>query len=132
MYDVQKLEGAKVNDIYVDASHESIALYTDKGTFYLDAYGDCCSHSWYEHISGVDALKGQVIRSVQEIGLGEVMPRAETEYQEYVQAYSIKFTTDKGYFEIEMRNSSNGYYGGYVNLEEGDRATTMTELTEDF
>jgi len=36
--------------------------------------------------------------------------------QEVDEVDFITFVTDKGYFDIEFRNSSNGYYGGSMDL----------------
>ena len=35
---------------------------------------------------------------------------------EYIQYYGLKITTNKSRCTIDYRNSSNGYYGGYLDL----------------
>lgn len=109
---------------------------SDNLTFYIkgnkplsfSAEGDCCSSSWFEHISGLDYLLGATVKDVQEISMGEI-PEAELVGRDVVQNYGWRFITDKGYFEIEIRNESNGYYGGYVNLSS---SIYTKEIKEDF
>lgn len=91
--------------------------------------GDCCSESWIEHTSGVKELIGSVITGVDEKNLGS----ADGTRQEYDQKYSAIFKLDPpGLFEIEYRNSSNGYYGGNIELRYDRADSEMSALTEDL
>lgn len=109
------LIGKKVLSIYGDKN--SFAIETDQGSYTFDAYGDCCSVSWFENISGIDNLVGHTVLSVRTDDLPS--PESSEESYECIQAYGWTVTTDKGYFQIEMRNSSNGYYGGSIEVSEG-------------
>lgn len=107
---------------------------SDGGSEVFYTAGDCCSTSWIEHLSGVQALLGHKITGGSETSLGE-LPRQDN--WEVIKAYKTTLTTEKGSFEIEYRNSSNGYYGGTlefikpeshdVYLEDG-----MFQVLEDF
>lgn len=79
-----------------------------------EAEGDCCSSSWIEHIEGVENLTGQTILSASAVN-GPV----EEDHPEYecLRTYFYKLVTTAGYLDIDMRNSSNGYYGGSLTSE---------------
>ncbi len=94
-----------------------------------EAEGDCCSYSWFEHISGVDLINsdGGVVTEIREKLLDPPSADEELGY-DCLQNYGWTVVTDRGYFDIEMRNSSNGYYGGWpefrtYNKEIGKRLT---------
>lgn len=86
----------------------------------LYAKGSCCSSSWFEQISGEEALApGAVVKKIEFIQLKDVIDNREVEDKwDYIQFYGVKFVTNKGYADVDMRNSSNGYYGGYITLGE--------------
>jgi len=82
----------------------------------LFAVGECCSHSWFEQISGEEALeKGAIILDFSFVSMGEI--DTEEKY-DCLRQYGLKIKTDKGYADIDMRNSSNGYYGGHISFKE--------------
>ena len=110
---------------------------TDRITFkFLDGTergygvkGDCCSHSWIEHLEMPDDVRGAVIQSVDDGG--EVEPWdghvcVERQYDDdykvteegcghdSLAVYNTRFRTNKGDVVFEYRNDSNGYYGGYL------------------
>lgn len=79
--------------------------------------GDCCSRSWFEHSEGLELLVGREV-----LGVGEMempVPDNTDDYHEYIRVYGWTLRTEAGVAEIEMRNSSNGYYGGYVEYRCG-------------
>jgi hypothetical protein len=105
------LEGHKILALYGD--NDTLQFTTEFETLSYSCEGDCCSSSWFEHISGVEFLVGHTIVKTEDISLDSVTPEEEKQHESLAQ-YGYRFTTDKGYFEIDMRNSSNGYYGGYI------------------
>ncbi len=101
----------------------------DKVVYY--AYGDCCSETWFADIVGVQCLLGATVLDSQDISLPYVEDGRCR--QEYDQFYGVKLMTDKGYVDIVYRNSSNGYYGGSIELCENDLAyETFREITDDW
>jgi len=85
----------------------------------LYARGDCCSESWFEQIAGEEALvKGSTLRTIELIDLDKVM---EIDCITVIQHYGVKFMTDNGYADVDMRNSSNGYYGGYISINDNSQ-----------
>lgn len=81
------------------------------------AEGDCCSNSWIEHISGVEALtSGCEIFEEEHVDI-ETSWADESE-EEYIRVSAIKLKTVQGYVDIEYRNLSNGYYSGWIERSE--------------
>lgn len=94
---------------------ETLVLHLQSGrTARLTTEGDCCSHSWIEGIDDTSALLGK-IQEVEE--MDNVQVDQEDEYGDLIQFYGLKITTDKGRCVIDYRNESNGYYGGYMDLQ---------------
>lgn len=78
-----------------------------------DAVGDCCSMSWIEHWTEPPDVIGATITNVTEPALD---PHAPVEEQdgESIAVYHTAIATTRGEIVIEYRNSSNGYYGGWL------------------
>lgn len=121
------LVGKQITGVRVEKGGEKLAFDTNAGQLSLEVTGDCCSHSWIEHIEGVRNLVGATVLSVSD----RDMPGGiEDEEYEYLQFYGYDIKTDKGNFYFEFRNSSNGYYGG--GLENYKTVNNEPFCTEDF
>jgi hypothetical protein len=124
------LSGHSIVDIYLHESGERIAIIVGGSNHiisivFLETEGDCCSHSWVEHIGNAEAchmarfedwVNTDIEPTVDELSEGE---RGEYSTGE-LKFYFFKILTDKGECVIEMRNSSNGYYGGMLNYVRTD------------
>jgi hypothetical protein len=87
--------------------------FTDGDKLSLRAEGDCCSNSWFEEIFGDEALvKGAGLLELRLIEL----PETEEGDYELTRFYGVKFKTTLGHAEVDMRNTSNGYYGGFIRI----------------
>jgi hypothetical protein len=117
MSSYKKLIGLKIEDRYcIDASDTKITFTSGEKSVTIEAVGDCCSYSWFEHIELPDTPF--TILEVKDVDLGKLAHK-DPRY-DCLKKYSLKIKTDKGYGDIEMRNNSNGYYGGdYVVTYEG-------------
>jgi len=74
------------------------------------AVGDCCSSTWIEHLELPLDVSGKVLLSVEEKDLDTFVEDYET-----IQIYQTRFVLSSGEtISIEYRNSSNGYYGGWL------------------
>lgn len=74
------------------------------------AEGDCCSRSWIEH-SDIPEVAGLSVVSVEETEL----ENGDNKDGDYIQVYNTRFILSNGQMIVlEYRNSSNGYYGGYL------------------
>ena len=109
-----KITGAGLSD-------KGLSLVTAEGQHYLLVpEGDCCSHTWIESVNPLKALLG----TVTNVQASENVRPEEEKGGEYIEFYGLEITTKDAYGEeqtavIDFRNSSNGYYGGYLLLEEG-------------
>jgi hypothetical protein len=110
--------------------------FSDGDKLDLYARGDCCSSSWFEQISGEEALEpGAVLNEIEFISLKKVIkhnPYLEYEKEDFEEFgtdenkdvekfYGLKIITSKGYADVDMRNNSNGYYGGYIVIHDDDQ-----------
>jgi hypothetical protein len=109
-------------------SDEFTITFTDGLYIKFGAEGDCCSHSWIEHLEAPNDVQGAIILDVSdggsvawdnhecEEGKNEWGYIAHTCGHDCLRVYNTRFDTDKGSVILEYRNDSNGYYGGNLTL----------------
>lgn len=109
---------------------DGIDIFTDKKRYKWWPAGDCCSQSFIIHVD-VPLLGGTILSSdIEGVPIDpwewkNYKPTEEVDDEE-IKQYFYKIITTKGELMIEMRNYSNGYYGGTlergatVKLTEGD------------
>lgn len=106
------LIGKTIVRIEIAADKGALRFVLTDGECVVHADGDCCSHTWIEHIDlpalGFPAL----VTAVDDLDLNK--PDEEVDY-ETIQFYGCKISTDKGEIVVDYRNSSNGYYGGNLS-----------------
>lgn len=115
---MKELIGKNINRVLINADDTIIAFDTNDGVVAYETYGDCCSSAWIESITGVEALIGQTVTGQETIEM-PVPPSREYKSDHYVDElrdYGEKLATAKGVIDIVYRNSSNGYYGGSLDL----------------
>lgn len=99
-----------------------------------EAVADCCSESWFADITGVNVLLQGLIKQIELMDLD--LPQDERCRQESDSFYGIKIKTDKGDADIIFRNSSNGYYGGWLEVKEyienHHNRDDFIEITKDY
>ena len=127
--DFEDLVGKKILALHGDG--DTLEFVTPTGVLQYGCEGDCCSSSWFAHISGIDNLVGHTVTKTENIALDSITPADETGRDCLVQ-YGFRISTDKGYFEIDMRNESNGYYGGYIIGPSEKGEATAPKLHDDF
>lgn len=102
-----------ISTIIIYFEHETITLYT---------FGDCCSHSEFEIPNDdLTPLIGRKILSIEENE--SYVDKKTYEYDNYncekVHPISIIFD-DETKFDFVLRNTSNGYYDGWMEIREGE------------
>lgn len=129
---MKELVGKTIVKLMIDKDEQQYLVFeTTEGELAYIAYGDCCSESWFADIFSVGALVGSTVISVEEIEMPS--PEDNRTRQEYDEAYGYKFKTTKGYADVVFRNSSNGYYGGWLELIlEVPSKVDLMEVTEDY
>lgn len=108
------LEGKTVTKISSERD-DVLIIHTTDSDIEFHCQGDCCSHSWIEHFSS--PTEPEVIVEFKQVEVPPTFVESKTKtdnYEEEVQYYFYELVTEKNTYQIEMRNSSNGYYGGWL------------------
>lgn len=132
---MKDLIGKTINKIWISSDDTILVFDTDSGLIGYETQGDCCSSSWFESITGVEALLGQTVQTETQIDMPEPKEREykNDHYCEALQDYGEKLTTQKGYIDIVYRNSSNGFFGGWINLMSSiPDIQDFKEITDDW
>ncbi len=127
-----ELIGTKITGLRINEDQSVLVFDTDQGAVGYAAYGDCCSESWFADITGVSAMLGGTVQTVDEVSMEGYNVEDGRCRQESDEAYGYKLTTDKGYADIVFRNSSNGYYGGSIYPLRGEPPEGMTAIEDDW
>jgi hypothetical protein len=153
----QALVGRQVERIYWGSG--AVTFETDQGLVTFEVFGDCCSRSYFHDFIGVEKLlvNGPVVAAEQvrllpgDPGHPDPAPLQDREaqavlealsppqdsYEDCVRVYGFRFTTEHPVWGeqssvIAFRNSSNGYYGGWMEVaEKPDILPFMTPITAD-
>jgi hypothetical protein len=116
MSNLTHLIGETILEVIISDDKDEITFITDGGRRRYLAYGDCCSRSWIETTGPIEDIIGQKIISTEEHGMNEL----DVEYGNVVRVYQDTLKTEKISWNIEYRNESNGFYGGSLELYEGE------------
>lgn len=121
--------GKPLRLIHLSVDKQTITFEFQDGSMQaFQAEGDCCSQSWIEHLTMPDDYIGAKITNVTQADYVDATDddqlnpkRAEPYYEgdesrehECLKVYETRFHTNRGEIVLEYRNSSNGYYGGYL------------------
>ena len=82
----------------------------------IEATGGCCSRSWFEHVDFA-GLEGQ---SLNDITFTEDPTKVDENEEtcECLKFYKGSLVTESGSHDFELRNESNGYYSGGIEVSE--------------
>lgn len=129
----ERLAGKTIECVWIKDDEESLAFSCSDGSWVQwDVSGDCCSTSWFADLVGTQALFGGTAREVQTVMMDEIGYNvADGREREHDQAYGYKIITDLGWCDVVFRNSSNGYYGGWMSSSNGV-APSAEELAESW
>lgn len=130
---LEDLIGKRVDGLYINGD-TSIKLQSGEQWYELYTDADCCSESWIAHVDGshegFGGVIGATITEVREVTIGEAIGTRQ-ECDELYATY-LKHDNYGGEFAIEYRNSSNGYYGGWLAVQESDDNLLGYKKLEDF
>jgi len=101
--------------------------------FYCE--GDCCSEAWFADLLGVENLTNATIIAVIEKPMDDYDVCDGRGRQESDCVYGFTFKTTKGDFDLIFRNSSNGYYGGWLDkmlYYAASECVYWMQITEDY
>lgn len=109
------IEGAVVESITVDSTHEVYLNLKDGRKVHLELFGDCCSGSYFTDTKQFDELIGATIQEVEE-RWGKSDNNLPEPDGDDIKWHFLVFTTNKGHITIDWHNDSNGYYDGTLNM----------------
>jgi hypothetical protein len=142
MSEFNVLVGKRINGLFIGNDKWTLVFRDIAGRRYrFDTENDCCNSVWFNHVSGVnilgegnsfDLLRGIEVLSVESKGWGD--NRSDEDGHEVVQDAFWTIRTNRGYIDLEVRNSHNGYYGGSVSYSGTDvgELADLAQITEDF
>lgn len=110
---MKELIGKTILSIKLSDGGTRLDFELKEGHIVYEAWGDCCSESWFEELNG-DFLDKKVI-SVEEKNLEKRKPKATRQEEDLLYGYTLVLEDEWGKrrrADIIYRNSSNGYYGG--------------------
>lgn len=99
----------------------SFYFKNNNGKLNLVALGDCCSSSWFHFFDNTDIdsfSKGKTIRYIKFLHDIEMVPSGIQD-RDLNHLYQIIFSDGTNY-DFVLRNSSNGYYDGWIDVEISD------------
>ena len=112
MNGLENIVGKRINGFTITDDKTTLTFNDDAGTLYVyNAEADCCSHSWIENVEDPEYLISNLVMKVEE--------KEITDYEEdgcCIQIMGYDIYTDKGICKIDFRNSSNGFYGGRLQI----------------
>lgn len=126
----EELVGKTVLALHVSDCTINFSLLNNKRLTY-EVDGDCCSVSWFSDIQNADVLHwGAPVLEVQY--LEEDIKNYNLEdgrcRQDVDEVYAYGLKTVDGLCKIFYRNSSNGYYSGYLSKVTSDSYQEMTRV----
>jgi hypothetical protein len=111
----KSLVGRTIESVSISIDKEDLMFkFEDGGRALWRAVGDCCSSSWFEHVDDLD-FRGEIL-SVED---DEGRYFDERNDDGALKHYFTVVKTNRGRLIIEMRNQSNGYYGGQIEVYDG-------------
>jgi len=129
---MKELIGKTIESLAVSPRGDYLLFRTTTRDVGYVTSGDCCSETWFADILGVEALLGERVTQVEEVNLPDYNADDGRCRQDVDSVYCYKITTGKGRTDVIFRNSSNGYYGGEIELTKEKEPEGMIEITKDW
>jgi len=144
MSEFNVLVGKRINGLFIGDDAWALVFRDINGRHYcFRTKNDCCNTVWFNHVNGIetvlgegnvfDILRGAMVTAVEAKGWTD--DRTDEDGWDVIQDGFWTIATDRGYIDLEVRNSHNGYYGGSVEYDEESDMSKIENLqavTEDF
>ena len=144
MSEFNVLVGKRINGLFIGDSAWSLVFRDIHGRHYcFRTENDCCNTVWFNHVNGVETVLGEgnvfdILRGAMVTGVeskGWTDDRTDEDGYDVIQDGFWTIATDRGYIDLEVRNSHNGYYGGSVVYDEEamlDKIDDLQAVVKDF
>lgn len=96
----------------------------------VEVEGDCCSTSWWADITGVPQIVGRAVTAIEDLDLSGYDVNDGRGRQEEDQAYGFRIRCGESFADFIYRNSSNGYYGGWMQTYRVDALPSGMEIVD--
>jgi hypothetical protein len=136
-----------IKEVFISKDKTKLLFMGEETGLVLCADGDCCSESWFEHVTDIEFFleSKSYIDHIDDID-NVILPFGTRQEADTLYGYNLCVPyarhNKETYFKeikLEMRNSSNGYYGGSIDISflRGDykeyiKDYNMLPLHEDF
>ena len=130
-HSMDALVGKTVTALRVLNDESCLVVETTSGPLVFCVAGDCCSESWFADITGALNLIGGTVQTVEQAALPDYNCDDGRGRQEVDEVYGYRIATTKGHCVIAFRNSSNGYYGGWLSEVTEAPDGVWREITSD-
>jgi hypothetical protein len=144
MSEFDVLVGKRINGLFIGDSAWALVFRDINGRHYcFRTENDCCNTVWFNHVNGVETVLGEgnlfdILRGAMVTGVeakGWTDDRTDEDGWDVIQDGFWTISTDRGYIDLEVRNSHNGYYGGSVVYDAESDMSKIEDLqavTADF
>lgn len=105
--------------ISINTQEEEFTIILEKQIVCVTAYADCCSESWFDYPYDFEGLIGKRLFRIENTETEIDLPlsnRQECDQNIISYIYTEKEEPTMFY----LRNSSNGYYGGWFEIKSQD------------
>lgn len=139
---MKELINKQIKELYISEDKRFLCFKTEDEELVYEAEGDCCSESWFNHICGVYYINSKwagrksftKVHSIEQSPSFNTFPNTK---QDVDLVCFTKITLETGYLDIELRNSSNGYYNGSIQFWKDKKMSDIKKATwvllkEDF
>lgn len=127
---VEPLRGKRILGVFV--GDNEICFRCEDGDQFYDVDGDCCSESWFADLWDIQNLIGYTVDSIREMSQSRYDSDDGRCRQDVDYVYGIELYTEKGMATIIYRNSSNGYYGGWIGKFNSNTIDGLTEVKDNW
>ncbi len=120
--------GKPIEVCLIEPDHETMFWRIDGVWFTIAAYAEEHGRSWFEHCDDASVLAGSVLQGFDgsESQYGELP--SPSDIDRTVDVQFLRFATSKGRCTIELRTDHDPHYGGWVEIRESPRDTTVTAV----
>jgi len=119
-----------------DGEHVLCFTLNDMRKIFYVVRGDCCSESWFSDITGLSAFaQGARVLDAYDVALPAYLVEDGRARQDVESVYGSVIRTTQGRVSIVFRNSSNGYYGGWMEHTDAhtlDPHEVFRQITTDY
>lgn len=108
--------------------HAIILALRDGSEIVMHAEGDSCSISYIEDCDMIEALQDTKLNKIECVS--NYRPIKEFDWGSVHKWIMYKFYTDKGIATFSLRNESNGYYTGFIFVEDDETSEQYFDLDQ--